>query len=412
MLEYFNDMAIFRNICNQKTLLDGVVFIGSFALTIWFTSIQFDRYGRNQDQSLISYHDIIFDSKSKDQPPTYTLCIDNDNLIDEYISNSNNVFKQHSPAWIPNVTSPEVYYEYLSGGLPTDSDIYERFFANITFEEVAFDLKKDFMIHFFSQKQRISSRTFYWESYDENLMKIKFPKVHQNLREICYSREFSSEAGSKVVYDVMKFNASKLIETEVSLKVYLHQRGQFIRHVSFEIDPYLTNLNPHEMKKMFKDSKIDKTFHEIRFDVKGISVLRKRENAVNPCNGSLLNEDKKWRDHVIESVGCIPEYWRIFYTNLSEQKHIKSCNPKQYESKFGSRSYLRETLKIFTSRYKTPCTEVRKSVSSNTFTTGDPDEDFVGIRFAYRDSKYMEIMNVKDYTGETLLSQVGGFIGK
>ena len=121
MLEYFNDMAIFRNICNQKTLLDGVVFIGSFALTIWFTSIQFDRYGRNQDQSLISYHDIIFDSKSKDQPPTYTLCIDNDNLIDEYISNSNNVFKQHSPAWMPNVTSPEVYYEYLSGGLPTDS---------------------------------------------------------------------------------------------------------------------------------------------------------------------------------------------------------------------------------------------------------------------------------------------------
>ena len=39
------------------------------------------------------------------------------------------------------------------------------------------------------------------------------------------------------------------------------------------------------------------------------------------CNASLLDEDQKWREVVVEMIGCVPFYWDSFFAN-----HFKITN--------------------------------------------------------------------------------------
>ena len=58
----------------KKKVLDYFVQFGCLVLASYFTTIQFIRYGKNEDLSLLSYRKLKFDSESKDQYPTYTVC--------------------------------------------------------------------------------------------------------------------------------------------------------------------------------------------------------------------------------------------------------------------------------------------------------------------------------------------------
>ena len=57
-----------------------------------------------------------------------------------------------------------------------------------------------------------------------------------------------------------------------------------------------------------------------------------------------------------------------------------------------------------------PCTEMKVSTISRKYDI--PYADVLQLNFVYLENTYKEISNQRAYTFETLLGQVGGFVGK
>ena len=128
----------------------------------------------------------------------------------------------------------------------------------------------------------------------------------------------------------------------------------------------------------------------------------------------------------MEKVGCIPAYWKVFYPGTSKTKDLEPCKSNQYPDIPNSRTenldQLPTIFREFSLQHQNPCTEMRSAVSFNSKTfINDIDvsqaerpagyNKTLGLIINYEDTKYMEIKNTKAYDGETLLSQVGGFVG-
>ena len=63
--------------------------------------------------------------------------------------------------------------------------------------------------------------------------------------------------------------------------------------------------------------------------------------------------------------------------------------------------------------YKMPCTEMERTVTTDEYTQqGYTGDHTLSLRFIYDSEAYMQIQNREAYDKETLLSQIGGFIGK
>ena len=106
MLSYLKNTVISNETCKIERAFNVAVLVGCCGLTLWFVSIQFRNYGKDEDQSVITYIPVTFDDGSDETHPTYTFC-----LYDE--SKSGHILKQDSPIWIPNVTAPESYLDFL-----------------------------------------------------------------------------------------------------------------------------------------------------------------------------------------------------------------------------------------------------------------------------------------------------------
>ena len=84
-----------------------------------------------------------------------------------------------------------------------------------------------------------------------------------------------------------------------NLLVYMHHPGQLTRQFGKQI----LHLTPASFQKAMNRSNNYYSIH-----INQVEVLRKRRDGVTPCNDSLTDEDKVWRENVMVKVGCIPEY--------------------------------------------------------------------------------------------------------
>ena len=141
MLSYLKRNLAYKEICKMETFLHILIFFGCFALAFWFTFVQFYRYARNEDLSMVSYRPFVFDSISEDQPPTYTICI-----MKEYATKSSNLFKKDSAQWLQNNITYKEYFDYLSGSLVLNWENKQNIFSSVIFEDVVLDVNNDVML--------------------------------------------------------------------------------------------------------------------------------------------------------------------------------------------------------------------------------------------------------------------------
>ena len=149
----------------METPINILAFITCFGLAIWFTSLQFDRYGKNNDLSVVSYRRIKFDSESKDQPPTYTLC--------------------------------------TSVSMSSTSHSH-------------FDIVEDLLQQFYLRVDGVNE-------YPITNASDKLVKIHQNSHENCYSRYFRFPEDNNLARDFILFNASTLMEfSHYAFEIYMN----------------------------------------------------------------------------------------------------------------------------------------------------------------------------------------------
>ena len=130
-----------------------------------------------------------------------------------------------------------------------------------------------------------------------------------------------------------------------------------------------------------------------------------------PCDPYMDNEDEYRIQQIIKNVGCIPTYWRQFAERMGLNQTHPICETAidygKVETQLGN---IQANITTLDSTHKLHCTMMTALVTAR----DEPQTAVPGILelfFEYHGTSYQEIKNTRAYTSETLLGQIGGFMG-
>ena len=150
----------------------------------------------------------------------------------------------------------------------------------------------------------------------------------------------------------------------------------------------------------------------MRFTVKSMEVLRKRQKKNNVCY-NMVDYDGKIREIIIEKSGCKPSMWD---TNRSEPL----CTTRQsYENMVLEHfdQYTRYQRKNKT--YLDPCLSIQKlqiefveeNILSKEEYLNEDDKGWFKIEFDIAPNDFKEIKQARKYSIQSLVGNAGGYIG-
>ena len=287
-------------------------------------------------------------------------------------------------------------------------------FNDVEFDAVTIDFLENIANTFYTvttHGEEINNRSYQDYSSDDVIEPLL--KTHQDPFRICYTKKFHYEQNLGLNYDYLEINPTELSETWLNLDVYVHKGGQLIR----QLGKPAFSLNNIALYAIFKDDDHNNASYisyNIDFRIDLVEVLRKRPSGRVPCNASLLDEDSQWRNVIMNEVGCVPAFWKRFVPNESFHSIPLDCNQEQYLKI----DYIMKPIINFengSNLYMNSCTHMTSTVtttSNELRAETDGEYKMLKLKFLYSRDYYKEIVNNRAYTRETLLSQVGGFIGK
>ena len=196
---------------------------------------------------------------------------------------------------------------------------------------------------------------------------------YQDPTIICYAykRDLPKTFTVKDITFYFDIQRLKTIE-EARLYVFVHHPNQLLRDF-------------RQITKIKGFSGIGVMQGTYILDLNSILLMRNRHDANEPCDEGLKNDDQVWMRHVIDSVGCIPIYWNIFFEDEQSMKYRTVCRTKEqmenltaylpYDNEYGR-------MKIF-GMYKMPCDTMHVLASTNSDHYNGVDGE-LKIRFQIR----------------------------
>ena len=151
--------------------------------------------------------------------------------------------------------------------------------------------------------------------------------------------------------------------------------------------------------------------YKMKFFLKSLEVLRRRQKIGKQCY-DRENYDGKIMDTIKKNVGCSPAMW---LSNRSEP----ICKTRESFQKINAESQDQVYRPTKNKKYIDPCLDVEKiqidyieedipSVGDN---SGDDDEGWFILEFVVLTNKFKEIKQVRKYSVQSLVGNLGGYIG-
>ena len=363
-----------------------------FSFAAYLILLQIQNYLRNDDVSSIAFKQL--NSNPEDQYPTFTLC-----FVDK--DSSGAIF---NPTYLKSTAeiSSKEYQTMLLGDDHFDSNI-----VSVEFEKATMDANE--IVSNFLTRTTSGMDMNVWdkmngsEEYKSN-NRNDFPLYisYQDPTQICYTRKADYDnrdsTPTKIMrkYDLVTLNIT-LIKEQFSdlkalsvLRVYIHNPGQFIRGLGKELMEHkISHIGPE-----FSNNKIYVTTSQI-------VVLKKRANAIIPCDQNLFNEDQKLLNEIMKKTGCIPPYWKPL-TRLQ----LPKCND---DVKMKMIANFTANIEKPMSLYDPPCHEM--TIVAGAERTHYADKDHLMIKFNYLNEMFLEIANGERFSAQGFLCRIGGFLG-
>ena len=147
-------------------------------------------------------------------------------------------------------------------------------------------------------------------------------------------------------------------------------------------------------------------------------VLNRRNKGGNPCLHHT-NFDNDYKDRLMEEIGCVPPYWKTTrnFSQCQSQTQMKMFAREAFKAYNGNMEDVRDIVQ--------PCIELKKITYSHTDTEYESKsykEYFPGLEPKYNESStaffidfsnsdFKEIKEVEAFGIESLVGNVGGYIG-
>ena len=139
------------------------------------------------------------------------------------------------------------------------------------------------------------------------------------------------------------------------------------------------------------------TIFEIEVDK--INVINYRDKPEDPCNSDWLNDDPKIYNHLVQDFGC-----RAPYLNGKENLCIGQKNMTKLNDRLKRMHFSPSSMDIH------PCRVIRDLRYYAKIVTKDAKKNSFAISIRYPEY-FAEVKHVKEITLESLLGNIGGYVG-
>ena len=362
----------------EKSLLSSVL-LACICMAAYMTYLQFNYYFNNDDVASISYRH--FNEEEKDQYPTITLCLSD-------MKENGKIFDDTHAVFNSSLVTPLLYEQFLKGDPRIKFEKLNFNFSTIRYNDVVLNIQDGYLqglvsgdtFYMFSKH----TRTFYPFSLNEAFYRMPYI--------VCFERNVSYEKNKRQYWDAMHLNGTLLYDQGLTLSVYVHQKGQFMRSVIQNSELIL----PDDYKNGFFRN----------YDINDIEVLRKRSDSNVPCDEKLIDEDGFFLKQIMSDAKCVPTFWDRFVDGISLATNFPKCKKSKQYRKIYHQTLAR--LRKIGDDYMQPCTQMKVSVATRNI---DSRPGELKLFFLYNQDVYKEIVNTRAFTVETLLGQIGGFVG-
>lgn len=366
-------------------------FVSCFTVVVYLTCKDIKRYLDNNDTTVIEFQK--FNASPNDKYPVITLCFHGKygkfTLIykEEVLRNYGLSVTQYRNMIIGN--SNETELEILN--LPDFS------LVTPTLEEMALSFsttnRNDRAVNIMQKyKNENESHISQNKSFIPLLKDSYWPFYlsYQNPEQICYSQRSEFKQNFIKSSDYIRLNTGLLnyMQEVGYVDIYLHYGGQTLRSFVKEVTSIAVTKHPPDKS--------------VRIQVSGFSVIKRRLDANIPCNPNFENEDIDFLNHVTKKINCTPPYWKNLEGIASDLKPCVSSSNLQEAYKYSQYGNVGNVLDLL----HPPCSEMTM-ISSIDSITGS----LLEVKFQYRNDKYWEIKNTRDFGMTSLWSDVGGFVG-
>ena len=345
----------------------------------------FCKYYDNEDSSIVEmkqYHD-----SPSGRYPSFTFCL---------YAEGGELFKGDILQPKFGITQKEYYQQLIGVRDAMNSDLTKMIFDR------AMTKIDDFLVGF-------KAEDYYFQKYnrwDFTMTKIKNSPLQPSYRDptincFTYNTEYSQSVTLREIS--VKFNITKfqnMFPLDGKLYIIAHYPGQLMRNIR----KYMKKFNH------WNELKSDNNNNHIVFSFSGLTVMRLRENAVNPCDPNLMDDDTEWEKHVIKSIGCIPPYWNNNSSHYLEPEKI--CNSKnELESIKGywPKEDSVPAMQIF-QNYTRPCNSFEQLIY-NSDVRYYKKSDVLKMQIKLQNNMYQEVHNTKAFKRADLWANIGGFVG-
>lgn len=224
----------------------------------------------------------------------------------------------------------------------------------------------------------------------------------------CYSFDINGDN----VANLKNFDVAAI---ELKLRGYYQGVQHYEKHgksPSLHLSVFLTY--PQQLMRSFPIIKLG-NLHKQRNDYKikiltqGIEVLERRSKRDDVCKPSWWNDDSEILQHLSKNVGCRHNYWP---SNL----HNSVCN-SQEQFMLSSLPDVTIVDAGFLKDYVPPCREIQTVLSSNTVEIDTNSNNqtkngpFTNLKIQFKSNVYKLIKNVRAFNEESLIGNLGGYVG-
>ena len=356
-----------------------------YGCSIYMMFFLFCKYYDNEDSSKVAmkkYHDL-----PSGRYPSFTFCIyaKHGKLLKDEILRSEFGLTQND------------YYQQLTGGLgATNMDI-----TKINLDKVI--RKIDDVLEEFQAEDFSFQEYNQWRFTMKQIRKSPLWSSYQDPLTNCftYDTEYSSSVSHRQIvaeFNITKFK--KLHGNSGRLYILAHYPGQLIRNIR----TYMMSI------RNWNGINSENNNNRIRIYFSGLTIMRLRENGVDPCDPNIIDDDAEWKKHATKTLGCMPPYWNNNSNHYLKPEKI--CNSKTDLDSIKAYWPKEDSVRaqqIF-QNYTRPCNSFEQLIF-NTDVSHYSESDILKVYIKLRNDKYQEVHNTKAFGIADLWANIGGYVG-
>ena len=282
-----------------KKVMSLIVFFLIFITACFLGYLLYKKYTKNDDISSVTYRPFNKENPG-DGYPVFSICL---------YSSYGMIFKQNKNILgIKGWKGGNLYRKMLLG----QENVKNRLRV-IDFDDVAVDFLDSVFLRFHVLTKQGKLIDVKWKQSRNQKEINTFLYTYQDPNQICVTRNRPFVRHSILNYERLKLDANRLYNITADLHVYIHKPHELTRILHKPIVSFSLN----DFKEMIEGPTSNNNYH---FNVNQVEVIRNRPDGTLTCNKTLNDDDSQYRQVIVQSIGCIPSYWKRFFLFSSKLK--------------------------------------------------------------------------------------------